>query len=40
MADLTAQHGSDAGNAGESLARFDVGYVLLPAPFTRRSRAS
>ena len=32
VADLTAQHGSDAGNAGESLARFDVGYVLLPAP--------
>lgn len=32
VADLTAQHGTDAGDAGESLAQFAVGYVLLPAP--------
>ena len=32
VADLTAQHGTEAGNAGESLAQFAVGYVLLPAP--------
>jgi GT2 family glycosyltransferase len=32
VADLTAQQGTEAGNAGESLAQFAVGYVLLPAP--------
>jgi hypothetical protein len=32
VAGLTAQQGTEAGNAGESLAQFAVGYVLLPAP--------
>ncbi len=32
VADLTAPHGSNAGNVGEALAQFAVGYVLLPAP--------
>jgi hypothetical protein len=32
VAGLTAQRGTEAGNEGESLAQFAVGYVLLPAP--------
>ena len=32
VAGLTAQHGTEAGDVGGSLAQFAVGYVLLPAP--------
>ncbi len=32
VAALAAPNGSDTGNVGASLAQFDIGYVLLPAP--------
>ena len=32
VAGLTAPYGSDAGNPGQALAQFAIGYVLLPAP--------
>jgi GT2 family glycosyltransferase len=32
VASLDAAAGGDGGNAGQALSRFDIGYVLLPAP--------
>ena len=32
MASLTAAGGGDAGDTGQALSQFDLGYVLLPAP--------